>query len=500
MIAKPYKIGSMKQMMKYFGLTAMAVMGLLACTRAQVEQPVQKTITLTTTINLGGEGDEDSKALSALGVKTFANGDKIAVLYECTSENRVHAVESDDVSSISADGKTARFSVTFPGGENQPKPDGKIRIVYPPEMAKNITNGSNIPLDNDDSTLSLGTLNEDLPQGGTLSFVSSKDLCTFDGYFVSVNDQPTFPSSITLRNRLAMCEFKVFRGEDNITSSITKMTLVNGSNTYTIERTASTNPIYIAMLPVENGSFDIIVNESYYKRVSGKTLAAGKMYPINLRLPGAAVDLATLSADYPAQSGDVLTGTPKNGVRISIAAGATVTLQNVSINADGTVYPGIRCNGDATLLLVGSNTVNGRYDDYPGIYPGPTGKTLVIRGNGSLSASSAAAPGIGSSNYNASFKDCGNILIEGGTIVANGGDVAPGIGSGKGFNDGVSSISSSCGDITIKMSVEKVTAYKGANALTGYYSIGPGPNSTCGTVTTGNGYKGYFTIDPAEIY
>ena len=490
--------GSMKQMMKYFGLTAMAVMGLLACTRAQVEQPVQKTITLTTTINLGGEEDEDSKALSALGVKTFANGDKIAVLYECTTANRVHAVESDDVSSISVDGKTARFSVTFPGDENQPKPDGKIRIVYPPEMAKNITYGSNISLDNDDSTLSLRTLNEDLPQGGTLSFVSSRDLCTFDGYFVSVNNQPTFPSSITLTNRLAMCEFKVFRGEDNITSSITKMTLVNGSNTYTIERTASTNPIYIAMLPVENGSFDIIVNESYYKRVSGKTLAAGKMYPINLRLPGAAVNLATLSNDYTAQSGDVLTGTPGKDIRIIIADGATVTLQNVSINADDTVYPGIRCNGDATLLLVDSNTVNGRKENYPGIYPGPTGKTLVIRGNGSLSASSAAAPGIGSSNSSDYiFKDCGNILIEGGTIVARGGDVAPGIGSGAGSV----SYKSSCGDITIKMSVEQVTAYKGANALTGYYSIGPGPNgSTCGTVTTGKGDKGYFTIDPAVIH
>lgn len=498
MNAKTKKIGSMKQMMKYFGLTAMAVMGLLACTRAQVEQPVQKTITLTTTINLGGEEDEDSKALSALGVKTFANGDKIAVLYECTTANRVHIVQSDDVSSISADGKTARFSVTFPGDENQPKPNGKIRIVYPPEMAKDIRYESNIPLDDDNSTLSLRTLNEDLPQGGTLSFVSSKDLCTFDGYFVSVNDLPTFPSSITLTNRLAMCEFKVFRGEENITSSITKMTLVNGSNTYTIELTASTTPIYIAMLPVENGSFDIIVNESYYKRVSGKTLAAGKMYPINLRLPGAAVDLATFNDNYTAQSGDVLTGTPKNGVRISIAAGATVTLQNVSINADGTVFPGIRCIGDATLLLVGSNTVNGRHEDYPGIYPGPTGKTLVIRGNGSLSASSAAAPGIGSSNSSDYiFKDCGNILIEGGTIVARGGDVAPGIGSGAGSV----SYKSSCGDITIIMSVEEVTAYKGVNALSEYYSIGPGPNgSTCGTVTTGKGDKGYFTIDPAVIH
>ena len=51
------------------------------------------------------------------------------------------------------------------------------------------------------------------------------------------------------------------------------------------------------------------------------------------------------------------------------------------------------------------------------------------------------------------------------------------------------------------MSVEQVTAYKGANALTGYYSIGPGPNgSTCGTVTTGKDDKGYFTDNPAIIY
>ena len=88
----------MKQMMKYFGLTAMAVMGLLACTRAQVEQPVQKTITLTTTINLGE--DEDSKALTALGVKTFAVGERVAVIHDCTNSNYTGKVVSEPLTDV----------------------------------------------------------------------------------------------------------------------------------------------------------------------------------------------------------------------------------------------------------------------------------------------------------------------------------------------------------------------------------------------------------------
>ena len=77
--------------------------------------------------------------------------------------------------------------------------------------------------------------------------------------------------------------------------------------------------------------------------------------------------------------------------RYSIADGATVTLDGVSINASGTWttgnYAGITCAGDATITLEGTNTVKGFDEDYPGIQAA-AGNTLTINGTGSLTASS----------------------------------------------------------------------------------------------------------------
>lgn len=228
------------------------------------------------------------------------------------------------------------------------------------------------------------------------------------------------------------------------------------------------------------------------KTISGKTLAAGKMYPIRLGLPPT-VNLATLDNHYEANDGETLAGTLSGDYWITIPAGATVTLQNVSINANksmSSAFPGIKCQGSATLILVGNNVVNGRYEDYAGIYPGPAGSTLTIQGSGSLSASSGAAPGIGSSSGNSSFTQCGNIVIAGGTIVASGGGMAPGIGSGA----GIDIYKSSCGSITIASTVTRVTVSKGANAT---YSIGPGQGgSTCGKVTVGGNELEPITTSP----
>ena len=480
MIAKPKKIGSMKQMMKYFGLTAMAVMGLLACTRAQVEQPVQKTIALTTTINLGGEEDEDSKALTAEGGKTFPVGEQVAVIYRGAWNDYIGKVVSSALKAedIYDGGKKARITVALPSeGAYEVQNGGKFRIIYPASMAKD-----NPAVVDGDGNLNLSAL--DTQDGTLLSLANYLDLGVYDGYF----ETAAFPSSISLTNRLAICEFNVFVGAENITNTITKLTLTNGTKTYTINRVASAGPIYVAMQPVTSGNIEITANDLYIKTISGKTLAAGKMYPIRLGLP-ATVNLATLNGNYTAKDGETLAGTLGDDYRIIIPAGATVTLQNASINANKSMpsaYPGIKCQGSATLILVGNNVVNGRNENYPGIYPGPAGSTLTIQGNGSLSASSGAAPGIGSSNGSDSdLMACGNILIEGGTIEAHGGDKAPGIGSGGRDLSG----DPSCGNITITNTVTRVTVYKGANAD---YYIGPGKYGSCRTVTVGDN-AGYIT-------
>ena len=479
--------GSMKQMMKYFGLTAMAVMSLLACTRAQVEQPVQKTITLTTTINLGGEEDEDSKALSAEGVKTFAVGEQVAVIYRGAWNDYIGKVVSSALKAedIYPGGKKARITVALPSeGAYEVQNGGKFRIIYPASMAKD-----NPAVVDGDGNLNLSAL--DTQDGTLLSLAKYLDLGVYDGYF----ETAAFPSSISLTNRLAICEFNVFVDGVDKTDTITQLTFANGANTYTINRAASAGPIYVAVQPVTSG--DIVItasdsdtNKAYSKTVSGKTLLAGKMYPINLK--GVAVMLSSLTEHYEAKNGDVLTGTPGSSIRVSIAAGATVTLQDVNINADNLVFPGIKCEGSATLILVGNNVVNGRHQDYAGIYPGPAGSTLTIQGNGSLSASSGAAPGIGSSSGDSSFIHCGNIEIEGGTIVASGGSKSPGIGSGAGSDIIVDK--PSCGSITIANTVTQVTVSKGTYAA---YSIGPGQGgSTCGTVTVGGNVVGPITTSP----
>ena len=235
---------------------------------------------------------------------------------------------------------------------------------------------------------------------------------------------------------------------------------------------------------------------------SDKVVEEGKIYNIT-RGTGATVDLSTKNTDYTAQNGETLTGTLGANVKISIADGATVILNGVSINASGSWttgnYAGITCLGDATIILNGTNTVKGFYEEYPGIQAA-AGKTLTIQGSGSLTASSngwgagigggweidcgnieiqggtitatggTGCAGIGAGNGGYNVASCGTITISGGTITATGGEAAAGIGSGT---------KSSCGNITITSGVTHVTATKGEGAN----SIGAGVNGTCGTVT-----------------
>ena len=187
-----------------------------------------------------------------------------------------------------------------------------------------------------------------------------------------------------------------------------------------------------------------------------------------------------------ATDGTTIYGTLGKNVKISIAAGATVTLDGVTINGkndESYKWAGITCEGDATIILKDgtTNTVNGFDRNYPGIYvPGDAenpanNKTLTIKGEtagtGSLTAicqdKNGFAAGIGGNNE----ESCGNIVIAGGTITATGGCGA-GIGSGP---------ASSCGAITISGGTVTAT---GGNRGAG---IGSGDFGTCGAITISGG-------------
>jgi hypothetical protein len=261
------------------------------------------------------------------------------------------------------------------------------------------------------------------------------------------------------------------------------------------------------------------------------------------------IDLSTITEAFTAQNGDTLKGTldvENFPVKISIAKGATVTLDGATINGTHSMsylWAGITCKGDATIILKDgkTNKVIGFNNEYPGIYV-PVGSTLTIKGGTTgtdslIVGSNGFAAGIGAG---LNHKSCGNIIIQGGTIVATGdlyaagiggayvstcgnieitggnitakgGVGAAGIGGGRGANCGSIKISggtiiaeggedaagiggggpidinTQCGSIMITSTVTSVTATAKTSAQNpNPNSIGAGKYGTCGTVTIGN--------------
>ncbi|MBQ6140879.1 MAG: hypothetical protein IJI54_06285 [Kiritimatiellae bacterium] len=216
----------------------------------------------------------------------------------------------------------------------------------------------------------------------------------------------------------------------------------------------------------------------------------------------------TVNTERTLSDGTLLTG-QLNGelhpCKISIADGATVTISNVLIQGVHTStvgshvrtnnWAGLTCVGDATIILKGNeNFISGFSRDYPGIYV-PSGKTLTIRGDDDVELQAWSGKdaddiyrgaGIGGVyRGTGTWKDCGNIVIEGGHIIAQGGEGAAGIGGTP---------RSTCGDITIKGG--KVSAHGGKNAAgigSGYY------NSSCGNITiTGGTIQEASTEGPGD--
>lgn len=180
------------------------------------------------------------------------------------------------------------------------------------------------------------------------------------------------------------------------------------------------------------------------------------------------VDVSALTDWYEVASGTVtaLDGTNGdfNDKVITIGDGAVVAINNIKATAG---MPPIRCNGNVTLILSGESTFDASASWWPALEVFD-GYTLTIEGNGTLIAKGGSA-GIGSKNG----EKCGNIVINGGTIIATGGHDSAGIGS-AGWGG-------SCGNITIMGGNVTATGSGGADA------IGCGSPGTCGTITYGGG-------------
>lgn len=186
--------------------------------------------------------------------------------------------------------------------------------------------------------------------------------------------------------------------------------------------------------------------------------------------------------------------------RIRIAPDAVVTFSDVTIGGqEGYDYhePGVYCEGNAGIILMGHSTVQSFNPNYPGIYV-PEGCTLVLyalvgstdaaldatckgtvarvnmlkKVNGRFVPADDSNPkmasGIGGYiDADGKPKNCGNILINGANITATGGAGHPGIGGGT---------LASCGTITINGG--SVLAIGGPEAP----GIGAGTSGSCGEI------------------
>ena len=275
----------MKKIMTFLSMIALAFVGtmMIGCSNKEYdiekpEQPVESenVITLTTTISFP-DADTDTDETKALNIdyvnkklsKTFAVGEKMCLIYGWG--DGLTTDESDPLTAedITNGGKTANFTFQF----YTPKKTVDVTYVYPAAMV-----GGSYP----DYHIDYSRLNT---QDGTLESISSGlDLATFTGPW----DGDNLPSA-NLTNELAIIAYtlKNADGSVDLTSSITGMTINDGTNNYAVSRAAAEGPIYVAIRPTNDATINYTATDgttNYTKTVDNQTYEAGSFYQIGLRM------------------------------------------------------------------------------------------------------------------------------------------------------------------------------------------------------------------------
>ena len=264
----------MKQTMKYLSIAALVVVGaiMMGCNKLDIvteqtqqeEEPViSNTVTLTTTVSL----DAATKALTADGEKTFAADETMALVYKNTSGTTVKAVSAAlTAGDIASGSKSATFTFEL----TDPDRSENVTYIYPAAMA------------NSDGTVNYDAL---ATQNGTLATLSSSlDLATK----TSAWNAGSLPAA-TLENQLAILALtlKNSTGSSDITSSITGLTLSDGTKTYNVTREAVAGPIYVAIYPTADATIMVTATDgtkNYTKTLTGKTYAKGNGYSVSWKM------------------------------------------------------------------------------------------------------------------------------------------------------------------------------------------------------------------------
>ena len=265
---KPTKTKKAMKTKKFLSMAALALVGAMmtGCSSDDdILQPENKTNVVTLTATVGFDDAASTRALTAAGVKTFAVGETMAVIYHngtSTVKAVSHALEAGDITN---EGKNATFTFDL----ETPNKSGDVLYIYPAAMAG-------------DTGVDITKLNT---QEGTFDALQSKyDLCTNFGAW----DGDNLPS-LTLENLLAILAItlKNSDGSSDITSSITGLTVDDGTNTYAVTRETGAGPIYVAILPATSATITVNATDGskyYTKTLTDKTYAASSGYNVSWRM------------------------------------------------------------------------------------------------------------------------------------------------------------------------------------------------------------------------
>ena len=347
-------------------------------------------------------------------------------------------------------------------------------------------------------------------------------------YVVTAETTANFNQSVSLTFSHALAKVHVkLTGEiasfvDNVsiksytTCTLSQGTLSNGANEGEIKMYKVADNVFEANVYPGCQIKDVKANNGEWSTFSSTvTPEAAKIYTINITVDDKNVPVIKLSD----QTDEVYTvenskpviidgGGSSLNKRIIIKENAKVMLKNVVLAAPADEKNTIEVQGTATLLLSGTNEINGAKNGCPlavtegtltingtnsdnlgltgeaGNYAGclglRNGANLIINaGKIVANGSKGEGAGIGScwTEYIGGEK-CGSITINGGIIIATGGNDAAGIGAGAECD---------CLDIIIKGG--NITANGGAKVrFGGAAGIGTGgrssdKNSTCGNIT-----------------
>lgn len=275
----------MKKTFRFLSMAALLVVGAImtGCSSDDnidnPQQPANKdnVVTLTATVSL--DGAAGTRGINeTTGVKTFETGKQIAVIYKDGEDKTKKAVSTDFTPT--GDNTTATFTVTL----SNPANNSAIRYIYPASMAKDVAEDATIT--DDDATIDYSGIFGS--QNGTLTTLANYDLAVKDAT-LSGTDQP---ASVTLTNPLAICKFTFKDTGSNDITSITRLTVSDGTNAYGIS-TSGLSEIYVAMKPVASGNIAFTAataSKTYFRTVTGKSLVASKLYT-NITV-GSMVELA----------------------------------------------------------------------------------------------------------------------------------------------------------------------------------------------------------------